>query len=224
MNRVESQVIHSSAGLLSTHRVLRNTYALLAMTLLFSAACAGAAMLLNLPYPGVLITLVGYFGLFYLVNRFSDRAMGLLFLFLLTGFMGATLGPILNAYIGHYANGGELVAMALGGTGLTFLGLSAYALVSRKDFSFLGGMLGAGILVAFLAGLVAVFMPHMIGLSMAVSVMFVLLMAGMILYQTSAIIHGGETNYILATLSLYVSIYNLFTSLLQLFGVLEGED
>lgn len=224
MNRVESQVIHSSAGLLSTHRVLRNTYALLAMTLMFSAACAGAAMLLNLPYPGVLITLVGYFGLFYLVNRFSDRAMGLLFLFLLTGFMGTTLGPILNAYIGHYANGGELVAMALGGTGLTFLGLSAYALVSRKDFSFLGGMLGAGILVAFLAGLVAVFMPHMIGLSMAVSVMFVLLMAGMILYQTSAIIHGGETNYILATLSLYVSIYNLFTSLLQLFGVLEGED
>lgn len=224
MNRVESQVIHSSAGLLSTHRVLRNTYALLAMTLLFSAACAGAAMLLNLPYPGVLITLVGYFGLFYLVNRFSDRAMGLLFLFLLTGFMGTTLGPILNAYIGHYANGGELVAMALGGTGLTFLGLSAYALVSRKDFSFLGGMLGAGILVAFLAGLVAVFMPQMIGLSMAVSVMFVLLMAGMILYQTSAIIHGGETNYILATLSLYVSIYNLFTSLLQLFGVLEGED
>ena len=224
MNRVESQVIRSSAGLLSTHRVLRNTYALLAMTLVFSAACAGAAMQLNLPYPGVLITLVGYLGLFYLVNRFSDRAMGLVFLFLLTGFMGATLGPILNAYIGHYANGGELVMMALGGTGLTFLGLSAYALVSRKDFSFLGGMLGAGILVAFLAGLVAVFMPQMIGLSMAVSVMFVLLMAGMILYQTSGIIHGGETNYILATLSLYVSIYNLFTSLLQLFGVLEGED
>ena len=172
MNRVETQVIRSSAGLLSTHRVLRNTYALLAMTLLFSAACAGAAMMLNLPYPGVLITLVGYFGLFYLVNRFSDRAMGLLFLFLLTGFMGATLGPILNAYLGHYANGGELVAMALGGTGLTFLGLSAYALVSQKDFSFLGGMLGAGILVAFLAGLVAVFMPQMIGLSMAVSVGF----------------------------------------------------
>ncbi len=148
MNRVETQVIRSSAGLLSTHRVLRNTYALLAMTLVFSAACAGAAMVLNFPYPGVLITLLGYFGLFYLVNRFSDRAMGLLFLFLLTGFMGATLGPILNAYIGHYANGGELVAMALGGTGLTFLGLSAYALVSRKDFSFLGGMLGADILVA----------------------------------------------------------------------------
>ena len=224
MNSTQTVVRRSAPGLLATHRVLRNTYALLAMTLLFSAACAWASMAMNLPYPGIIVTLIGYFGLLYLVNRFNDRALGLVFLFALTGFMGMTLGPILNAYIGRFANGTQLVAMAMGGTGLTFIGLSAYALVTRKDFSFMGGMLGAGILVAFLAGLAAAFIPGLTGLSMAVSVMFVLLMSGMILYQTSEIINGGETNYISATLTLFVTIYNLFTSLLQLFGIIEGED
>jgi modulator of FtsH protease len=138
--------------------------------------------------------------------------------------MGATLGPILNAYIGHYVNGGQLVMTAMAGTGLTFLGLSAYALISRKDFSFLGGMLAAGILVAFLAGLAGIFLPGLPGLSLAASAMFVILMSGMILFQTSEIIHGGETNYIMATLSLYIAIYNLFTSLLQLLGVIGGDD
>lgn len=213
-----------SEALLASNRVIRNTYLLLSLTLLFAAVAAGASAALELPHPGILITLVGYFGLLYLVNRFSDRALGLLFLFALTGFMGATLGPILNAYIGRFANGTQLVMLAMGGTGLTFVGLSAYALISRKDFSFLGGMLSAGILVAFLAGLAALFIPGLTGLSMAVSVMFVLLMSGLILFQTSAIVHGGETNYIQATLTLFISIYNLFTSLLQLFGVLQGED
>lgn len=224
MSQTRTLLTRTQASVLASHRVLRNTYALLAMTLVFSALCAGAAMVLELPHPGFLLTLLGYFGLLYLVNRFCDRALGLVFLFALTGFMGLTLGPVLNAYIGHFANGGELVVMALGGTGLTFFGLSAYALVSRRDFSFLGGMLGAGILVAFLAGLVAIFVPGLSGLSFAVSAMFILLMSGMILFQTSEIIQGGETNYIRATLTLYVSIYNLFTSLLQLFGIIEGND
>jgi modulator of FtsH protease len=224
MNPIETTLSRPSSAALATNRVLRNTYALLSMTLLFSAVCAGASMTLELPHPGFLLTLVGYFGLLFLVTRFRNSAWGLLFLFALTGFMGATLGPILNAYIGHYANGGELVLMALGGTGLTFLGLSAYALTSRKDFSFLGGMLTAGILVAFLASLAAIFIPGLTGLSLAVSSMFVILMAGLILYQTSEIIHGGETNYIMATLSLYVAIFNLFTSLLQLLGVISGDD
>ena len=209
---------------LATNRVLRNTYALLSMTLLFSALAAASSMALNLPYPGLIVTLVGYFGLFFLVNRFQNSAWGLVWLFALTGFMGMTLGPILNAYIGHYANGGTLVVLSLGGTGLTFVGLSAYALISRKDFSFLGGMLSAGILVAFLAGLAAVFIPGMTTLSLAVSAMFVILMSGMFLFETSPIVNGGETNYILATLSLYITIYNLFTSLLQLLGVLQGDD
>ncbi len=210
-------------GVMTTNKVLRNTYALLAMTLLFSAATAGLAMTLNLPHPGLIVTLVGYFGLLFLTQKFSNSAWGLLFVFLLTGFMGLTLGPILSLYLKFIPNGHQIVMMALGGTGLIFLGMSAYALVSRRDFSFLGGFLFAGILVAFLAGLGAVLF-HMPGLSLAVSAMFMVLMAGLILFETSRIVHGGETNYILATVTLYVAIYNLFTSLLHLLGFLGGEE
>ena len=144
-------------------------------------------------------------------------------MFALTGFMGLTLGPILSYYITSIPNGGQLVMTAMGGTGVIFLALSAYALVSRKDFSFMGGILMAGILVAFLAGIgAAVFAIP--ALSLAVSAMFILLMSGMILWQTSAIIHGGETNYIMATVTLYISIYNLFLSLLQILGIFGGDD
>ena len=181
-------------------------------------------MKLNLPHPGMIITMVGYFGLLFLTTRFSNSVWGLAFIFALTGFMGLTLGPILSMYITTFSNGSQLVMTALGGTGVIFLGLSGYALTSRKDFSFLGGFLMVGILVAFLAGIVTLFVPSMPGLSLAVSAMFILLMSGMILYQTSAIIHGGETNYILATITLYVSIYNLFLSLLHILGVFSGED
>jgi modulator of FtsH protease len=211
-------------GVLETNKVLRNTYGLLAMTLLFSAFTAGVSMVMGLPYPGPIITLVGYFGLLFLTNKFSNSAWGIVWVFALTGFMGMTLGPILNFYVTQMANGGQLVMTALGGTGAIFLGLSGYALVTRKDFSFMGGMLMVGILVAFLAGLVSLFVPAMPGLHVAVSAMFVLLMSGMILWQTSEIIHGGETNYVLATVSLYVSIFNLFTSLLQLLGIFSSDD
>jgi len=136
--------------------------------------------------------------------------------------MGYTLGPILGAYL-SLANGGQMVMTAMGGTGVIFLGLSGYALASRRNFSFMGGFLMTGILVAFLAGLAAVFL-EMPGLSVAVSAMFVMLMAGLILYETSNIIHGGETNYIMATVSLYVSIFNLFTNLLHLLGIAGGEE
>ncbi|MEJ2465343.1 MAG: Bax inhibitor-1/YccA family protein [Candidatus Thiodiazotropha sp.] len=204
------------------NRVLRNTYALLAMTLVFSAITAGVSMALNLPHPGLLLTLVGYFGLLYLTTRFRNSSMGLLMVFGLTGFMGYTLGPILNSYLG-LPNGGQLVMTAMAGTGIVFLALSGYALTSRRDFSFMGSFLMIGILVAFLAGIGAIFF-EMPGLSLAVSAMFVLLMSGLILYETSNIIHGGETNYIMATVTLYVAIYNLFTSLLHLFGVLGSEE
>lgn len=224
MNQTYTAVRRAEAGLLATHRVLRNTYALLAMTLLFSAATAAASMVLNLPHPGVLVTLVGYFGLLWLTNRLSRSAWGLVCVFALTGFMGMTLGPILNLYVSHFANGGQLVMTALGGTGLIFVGLSAYALTTRKDFGFMAGMLTAGILVAFLAGLAALFLPNLPGLHIAVSAMFMLLMSGLVLFQTSEIIHGGETNYILATVTLYVTIFNLFTSLLQLLGIFSGDD
>lgn len=204
------------------NRVLRNTYALLAMTLVFSAITAGVSMTLDLPHPGLLLTLVGYFGLLYLTTRFRNSSMGLLMVFGLTGFMGYTLGPILNSYLG-LPNGGQLVMTAMAGTGIVFLALSGYALTSRRDFSFMGSFLMVGILVAFLAGIGAIFF-EMPGLSLAVSAMFVLLMSGLILYETSNIIHGGETNYIMATVTLYVAIYNLFTSLLHLLGAFGSEE
>lgn len=220
LNTVASR---SEASILSSNKVLRNTYLLLSMTLLFSAATAGMAMVLNLPHPGIIITMVGYFGLLFLTNKYSRSSLGLLFVFALTGFMGLTLGPILNMYLSAFSNGHELIMTALGGTGVIFLGLSGYALSSRKDFSFLGGFLMVGILVAFLAGLGAIFFA-IPALSLAVSAMFILLMSGMILYQTSEIIHGGENNYILATVTLYISIYNLFLSLLHLLSAFGGED
>ena len=212
----------SESQILATNKVLRNTYTLLSMTLLFSAATAGIAMVMNLPPFNPILTLVGYFGLLFATTKFRNSGLGLLFVFMLTGFMGLTLGPILNFYLAT-ANGSQLVMTALGGTGVIFLALSGYALTSRKDFSFMGGFLMVGILVAFLGGIGAMVfsMPLM---SLVVSGMFVLLMSGLILYQTSNIIHGGETNYIMATVTLYISIYNLFLSLLHLLTAFGGDD
>jgi modulator of FtsH protease len=212
----------AQAGALSTNKVIRNTYALLSLTLLFSAVTAGVSMALNLPHPGILLTLAGYFGLLFATAKFRNSAVGLLCVFALTGFMGYTLGPILTTYL-SLANGGQIVMTAMATTGVLFLGLSAYALASRKDFSFMGGFLVAGILVAFVAGLGAIFF-EIPALSLAVSASFVLLMAGLILYETSNIIHGGETNYIMATVTLYVAIFNLFTSLLHLLGFMNGQE
>jgi modulator of FtsH protease len=218
---LDKTVVLSQPSVLATNKVIRNTYILLSMTLLFSALCAGIAVVMNMPPMGLLITLAGYFGLLFLTTKFRDSSLGLLFVFALTGFMGLTLGPIINAYL-SLPNGSEIVMTAMGGTGVIFLGLSGYALTTRKDFSFMGGFLMVGILVAFLAGLASIFFT-MPGLSLAVSAMFVLLMSGLILYQTSQIIHGGETNYVMATLTLYISIYNLFTSLLHLLGAFGDE-
>jgi len=222
MNRIAATVSRTQPSALATNKVIRNTYILLSLTLLFSAVTAGLSMALNLPQPGMLLTMVGYFGLLFLTSKFRNSGLGLVFVFALTGFMGLTLGPIISLYL-HLPNGHQLVMTALGATGVIFLGLSGYALTSRKDFSFMGAFLMVGILVAFLAGLAAVFFT-MPGLSLAVAAMFVLLMSGLILFQTSQLVHGGETNYIMATVSLYVSIYNLFLSLLQLLGAFSGDD
>ncbi len=213
---------NEQASALATNGVLRNTYMLLSMTLAFSALMAGGAMLFNLPHPGLILTLVGYFGLLFLVSKYQNSAMGLAFVFALTGFMGYTLGPILNSYL-SLPNGSQVVMMAMAGTGAIFFALSFYAVTTRKDFSFMGAFLMVGILVGFLAGLGAIFF-EMPGLSLAVSAMFVLLMSGLILFETSNIINGGETNYIMATVTLYVAIFNLFTSLLHLIGFMgDGE-
>lgn len=219
-NRIATMT-RSEASVLSTNKVIRNTYMLLSVTLAFSAVTAGMSLALGLPHPGIILTLVGYFGLLFLTTKFRNSGLGILFVFALTGFMGYTLGPILSHYL-SMPNGSQVVMQAMGGTAAIFLGLSAYALTSRKDFSFMGGFLMVGILVAFLAGLGAVFF-EMPALSLAVSAMFVLLMSGLILYETSNIIHGGETNYVMATVTLYVSIYNLFTSLLHLLGFANSD-
>ncbi|MGA9394366.1 MAG: Bax inhibitor-1/YccA family protein [Azonexus sp.] len=207
---------------LASNKVIRNTYMLLSMTLLFAAVTAATSVALKLPHPGLIITLVGYFGLLFATHKLQNSGWGLVSVFALTGFMGYTLGPIVSHYLG-LPNGGQTVMMAMAGTAAIFLGLSGYALTTKKDFSFMGGFLMVGILLAFLAGLAAIFF-EIPALSLTVSAAFVLLMSGLILYETSNIIHGGETNYVLATVTLFVSIFNLFTSLLHLLGFMGGDD
>ena len=211
----------SASSVLATNRVIRNTYMLLSMTLAFSALTAGVSMALNLPHPGIVVTLIGYFGLLFGITKMRNSGWGVALVFALTGFMGYTLGPIISHYL-SLPNGAQTVMMAMGGTAAIFIGLSAYAVTTRKDFSFMGGFLMVGVLLAFLAGLAAIFFS-IPALSLTVAAAVVLLMSGMILFETSNIIHGGETNYVMATVSLFVSIFNLFTSLLQLLGFIDGE-
>ena len=217
-----TQTVHyTESQSISQHRVLRNTYMLLSMTLLFSALTAAVGVSLALPSMGLIVTLVGYFGLLFLTGKLRNSAWGIAAVFGLTGFMGLTLGPILSRYLG-LPGGSGIVMSAMGLTALIFMALSAYVLISKRDFSFMGGFLAAGVLVAFVAGLGAIFFEMSV-LSVAVSGVFVLLMSGMILFETSQIIRGGETNYIMATVGLYVTIFNLFTSLLQLIGIIESD-
>ena len=216
---------HGHAGAVipgQAQRVLRNTYALLSMTLLFSAAVAAAGVAFQLPAPGLVITLVGYFGLLFAVHKLQNSGWALPAVFALTGFMGYTLGPVLAKTL-TLPGGAQTIVLALAATGATFLALSAYVLNTKRDFSFLGGFLFAGMVVTILAGLGAVFF-QMPALGLAVSAMVALLSAGLILFETSRIVNGGETNYVLATVGLYVSIFNLFTSLLSLFGFGGSND
>ncbi|MGI9291462.1 MAG: Bax inhibitor-1/YccA family protein [Gammaproteobacteria bacterium] len=207
---------------LATNKVLRNTYLLLSMTLIFSAIMAAVSIALNVPSFG-LLTLVGYIGLLFLTSKFQNSAAGVLCVFALTGFMGLTLGPLLSMFLEQVPNGGELVMTALGATGAVFLGMSAIALTTRKDFSFMGGFLMVGILGAFAVSLIGYFFGGLGAYQLLMSYVWVALMAGYMLFTTSAIIHGGERNYIMATVSLYVAIYNMFVNLLMIFG-LSGDD
>lgn len=222
MNFQQAGIARSQEAILATNKVLKNTYLLLSATLIFSGITAAVSMAVNPPmFTGLICSIVSMVILFFVLPRFANSSAGLGIVFLVTGLLGFGLGPILNAYVS--AGAGSIVMTALGGTGAIFLGLSGYVLTTRKDFSFLAGFLMAGILVALLAGIGAMLFG-MSGLMLAVSAMIVLLMSGMILYQTSEIIHGGETNYIMATVGLYISIYNLFTALLHLLGALGGDD
>ena len=219
MHNRETTLQHTGVNEAEVSKLFRNTYSLLALTLAFSALVAFISMSLNLPHPGLIITLVGFYGLLFATSKMRNSGWGLVLTFAFTGFLGYTTGPILNAYL-SLPNGGSLVAMALGMTAMVFFGLSAYAILTRKDF--LSGFIMAGFVV-LLCAVVASFFLNISGLSLAISAGFVLFSSAIILYQTSSIIHGGEDNYIMATITLFVSIYNIFLSLLQLLGIF-GED
>ncbi|WP_299259037.1 Bax inhibitor-1/YccA family protein [uncultured Kushneria sp.] len=204
-----------------SHKVLRNTYMLLAMTLLFSAVTAGIAMSMGIQRMNIFVFFIGAYGLMFLVHKTANSAAGLLATFAFTGFMGFTLGPILSAYL-TLSNGPQLIMTALGMTAVTFAGLSAVALITRKDFSFLSNFIMAGAIVLILAMVVAMIF-NISGLALAVSAGFVLFASAVILFETSQVIHGGQDNYILATISLYVAIYNLFISLLSILGLTSSD-
>ena len=223
MQRSYSTVTRTSslAGIiLQTNSVIRNTYILLSLTLLFSAFTAWLSMMNNAQSMGFL-TFFLYLGLLSLTSALRNSVWGLVSVFALTGFLGYTLGPILNMVVYGFSNGTQLVMTALGLTGLVFLGLSGYALTTRKEFSYMNGFLFALGIVLMVASIAAIFL-NMPALSLFISAGFVLFSSGVILFETSQIINGGERNYIMATVSLYVALYNLFISLLQLLMVFAG--
>ncbi len=209
-------------SVLATNKVLKNTYMLLGLTLAFSAVCAGVSMAMGLPHGAALILSLVGFGLLFVVHKTADSSKGLLAIFAFTGVMGASIGPMLNYYLAM-PNGPSLVMQALGGTAVVFFGLSAYALTTRKDFSYMGGFLFVGLLVAVVASIANIFMG-IPAVSLAISAAIVMIMSGLILFDTSRIINGGETNYIRATVSLYLNVYNLFIHMLHLLSALSGRD
>lgn len=207
----------SATSALETNRVLRNTYALLSMTLLFSGLTATLSAFLGMPPMTYLICIgVSFALMWFVMPKVANSASGIGVVFLITGLLGFGLGPLLNMYM-QLANGPQLIGTALGGTGVIFLALSAYALTTKRDFSFMGGMLTVGFMVVIGFALANIFL-QMPAMSLMISAAVILLMSGFILFDTSRIINGGETNYIMATIGLYMTIFNIFISLLNLLG------
>ncbi|MBF0218444.1 MAG: Bax inhibitor-1/YccA family protein [Gammaproteobacteria bacterium] len=212
-----------AAPAVDTSKVLRNTYSLLAMTLIFSALMAGLSVMMQMPPFTYLLSVGGSMLLMWFVlPKTANSAKGVGVVFAITGLLGFGLGPVLTNYL-SLPNGGQIVATAFGGTGVIFLGLSAYALTTRKDFSFMGGFLMAGMLMVLVAALANIFLELPL-MSVVISSVVILIMSGFILYDTSRMIHGGETNYLLMTVGLYLSIFNIFVSLLQLLGFASGDE
>ncbi|MBQ0756916.1 MAG: Bax inhibitor-1/YccA family protein [Amphritea sp.] len=226
MRNIDTMTVRSEESVLSTNKVIRNTYTLLAMTLVFSAVTAGISMIINPPMLIAIGALIAGFILTFVINKKQNSAAALPLVFAFTGLFGFALGPILNSYLAM-ANGGQIVMTAMGMTAATFLGLSAYVLTSKKDFSFMGGFLAAGMMVVMISMVALFALPffgvHIPALHLAFSAAVVLLMAGFIVYDTSNIVNGTYTNYIMATVSLYTSIFNLFIHLLSLVGFLNDD-
>ena len=223
LETLETRSAGATSAELGQHRVLRQTYQLLSLTLAFSAVVAATTAALNLPHPGLLLTLAGYFGLLFLTSYLRNSAWGIVSVFALTGFMGYTLGGLLGGVLA-LATGAALVASAMGVTAVAFVGLSLYARSENAvDMLRFGNFLFIGILTAFCLGLISVFFS-LPGIALAVSGIFVLLMCGLIMFETQNIVRGGETNYLMATVTLFVAVYNLFASLLHLFTAFGGDE
>ena len=220
---MQSRIVVNSQeeSLLSTHKVLRNTYFLLGLTMAFSAVVAYISMSLNLPYPNLIVLLVGFYGLLFVTNRLANSAWGILAAFAFTGFMGYTVGPILNMYVARGME--DLIMLAFAGTAIVFFACSAYVLTTKKDMSFLSTAIFS-LFIVLLLGIVASLFFQIPALAVGISALFVVFSTMTILYETSNIIHGGETNYIRATVNIYVSIYNLFISLLRLLSIFSSDD
>lgn len=225
MNTIKPQIFATatSESLIAEHSVLRNTYLLLSLTILFSALTAWVAIAVQAPPMGILLSLVGMFGLLFLTTHLKNSVWGLVSVFAFTGFIGYMLGPIVGMFLRNYANGDFIVLSALGTTGLTFFGLSMYALTTKKTFSALGGFLTVGLLVVIVGSIANIFLK-MPGVYLAISVATSFIASGLILFDTARIIHGGERNYIMATIALYLDIYMLFVNLLQLFAMFSGRE
>ncbi|MEZ5491980.1 MAG: Bax inhibitor-1/YccA family protein [Gammaproteobacteria bacterium] len=224
MNEVQlNSIARGQDSALAVNKVLRNTYMLLSMTLFFSAVCAVATMMLQVSQGMGLVLLIGGFITSFVVQATARSSKGLFWVFVFSGLMGGALGPVVSAYLQVYANGGMIVAQALGGTALIFLSLSGYVLATGKNFSYMGGFLMTGLIVAVVAMIANMFL-QIPALSLAISSAVIMIMSGFILYDTSRIINGGERNYILATISLYLSIFNIFVHLLNLLGALTGRE
>jgi modulator of FtsH protease len=223
MNEVELNIGRSQDSALSVNKVVRNTYMLLSMTLFFSAICAVTTMALQVGQGVGFMLLIGGFVMTFVVRATAKSSKGLIAVFVFAGLMGGALGPIISMYLLAYANGSAIVAQALGGTALIFLSLSGYALTSGKNFNFLGGFIFTGMMVVIVAMIANIFL-QIPAFSLAISSAVILLMSGFILYDTSRIVNGGERNYIMATISLYLSIFNIFIHLLNLLGSLTGRN
>ncbi|MCC5451990.1 Bax inhibitor-1/YccA family protein [Rheinheimera sp. UJ51] len=222
MSYRETSNINTLSHGVEINKVLRNTYFLLGLTLAFSAVTAVIAMAMNISPMASLVCMIAGFIMLFVVNKKADSASGIFWVFGFAGAMGASLGPMLSMYAG-LANGPALIMQALAGTALIFFSLSAYVLTTRKDFSFMGGFLMIGLIVVLVAALANIFLA-IPALSLTISAVVILIMSGLILFDTSRIINGGETNYIRATVSLYLNVFNIFVHLLSLLGIMGGDD
>jgi len=223
MNRYETVVSSGYQQAASANKVLKNTYMLLSATLFFSAVMAMISMALNVPSIAYIISVIASMVLgIFVLPRTANSTSGIGVIFLITGLLGFGLGPILSTYLA-LPNGPQTIATAFGGTGIIFLGLSGYALTSKRDFSFMGGFLFAGMMVLVIGMLANLFLQMPL-LSLAISGGIILVMSGFILFDTARIVRGGETNYIMATYGLFLSIFNIFISLLQILGIFGNDE